>query len=217
MNEHMDERDCINIGYITAPLEYNDELPDYTVDEVDGVKTYAIYRQPNGYPPTFVVANSYSDNEFLGWYDKNQNLYSTNKELSDREMDLDFQKGDHIYAAFTLRKVPSDKKYTIQINSRSDNGLLGGLIGFAPGNLQSVKQTIVVNDGDKVTIYAEGRSGNNDSDFGEQPWWYYIKGIYLENSTPLQTYNDINKMTAQYSFIARSNRTIFIDFVYHKR
>lgn len=218
MNEHSDERDCINIGFLTAPFDYEGEIPDYTINHIDGVKTYAIYRPADSlYPPTYIQANSYSDNEFLGWYDNNKKLYSKDPQLSDFEIDQNFAYGEHIYAAFTNRPSSSDERYTIKISSRNNMAGSPGFIGFESGKLQRADQEIVVEDGTIVTVYAEGDMGNDDSDFGEQPWWYYIKGFYAENNTALKTFNDINKVTAQYTFTVRSNRTIYVDFIYHKR
>lgn len=218
MNEHLDERDCANIGFLTAPFNYNGEIPDYVIDNTEGVKTYTIYRaEGDAYPPTFIQANSYSDNKFLGWYRQNKDLYSIDNQLTDMEMDRELEFGEHIYAAFSNRQNTSDKKYTIKISSRSNTAGSGGVIGFESGKLQRASQEITVNEGTTITIYAEGDRGNNDSDYGQQPWWYYIKGFYTGNNTALKTYNDINKTTAQYTFTVRSNRTIYIDFVYHKR
>lgn len=213
-NSHFDPRDCKDIGYLTAPLDYNGEIPDYTING-DNVKTYAIYMNASGYAPAYVLANSYDDNEFLGWYDGNANLLSTSNALEEREI-LEMPKGTSVFAKFSERQNTSDERYTIKISSRSNMVGSPGFIGFESGKLQRADQEIVVDDGTMVTIYAEGNMGNDDSDFGEEPWWYYIKGFY-ENNIALKTFNDINKVTAQYTFTARSNRTIYVDFVYHKR
>lgn len=213
-NSHFDPRDCKDIGYLTAPLDYNGEIPDYTING-DNVKTYAIYMNASGYAPAYVLANSYDDNEFLGWYDGNANLLSTSNALEEREIS-EMPKGTSVFAKFSERQNTSDERYTIKISSRSNMVGSPGFIGFESGKLQRADQEIVVDDGTMVTIYAEGNMGNDDSDFGEEPWWYYIKGFY-ENNIALKTFNDINKVTAQYTFTARSNRTIYVDFIYYKR
>ena len=218
LNEHLDERDCLDIGYLTAPLDYAGEIPDYTIND-DGVKTYAIYR-PSGslYPPVYIRANSYSDNKFLGWYDQDKNLYSTDPELSDREMEENFNAGNHIYAAFTARPNTSDESYTINVYARTWDGSwdanVKGSVGF---DSNYSKTTIVAKHGTSVTIYAEGEQGNYDSDYGTAAWWYYIKGFYTSSHSPLQVFNDVEKLTAQYTFKATSNKDIYVEFVYYRR
>lgn len=219
MNDHLDERDCANIGFLTAPLDYEGEIPDYTINDADGVKTYAIYRPVGSiYPPVYIQANSYSDNKFLGWYDQNKDLYSTNKELDEREIAENFESGNHIYAVFTTRQNTSDESYTINVYARTWDGswstTANGSVGFDPSYS---KTTIIAEHGTSVTIYAEGKQGNYDSDWGNEPWWYYIKGFYTPSHSALQVFNDVDKLTAQYTFKATSNRDIYVEFVYYRR
>lgn len=68
-----ESRECYNIGYITAPWDYEGEIPTYTIDERTGIKTYKVYGDP--YPPLTIEANSHSDNKFLGWYDEDGVLF----------------------------------------------------------------------------------------------------------------------------------------------
>lgn len=219
MNDHLDERNCTNIGFLTAPLDYEGEIPDYTINDADGVKTYAIYRPAGSiYPPTYIQANSYSDNKFLGWYDQNKDLYSTYKELDDREIAENFKSGNHIYAVFTTRQNTSDESYTINVYARTWDGswstTANGSVGF---DSSYSKTTIIAEHGTSVTIYAEGKQGNYDSDWGTEPWWYYIKGFYTPSHSALQVFNDVDKLTAQYTFKATSNRDIYVEFVYYRR
>lgn len=215
-NSHFDPRDCSDIGYLTAPLDYNGEIPDYTINS-DNVKTYAIYKDASGYAPVYVQANSYSDNEFLGWYDGNANLLSTYSSLEETEIS-EMQKGTSIFAKFSERQSTSDESYTINVVARSWDGSWhlspNGFVGF---DSNYTKTTIIAKHGDTVTVYAEGKTGNDDSDYGTEPWWYYVKGFYTPSHSALLTFNDVDKYVAQYTFEAKMNQDIYVEFVYYKR
>lgn len=215
-NSHFDPRDCSDIGYLTAPLDYNGEIPDYTINS-DNVKTYAIYKDASGYAPVYVQANSYSDNEFLGWYDGNANLLSTFSSLEEREIS-EMQKGTSIFAKFSERQSTSDESYTINVVARSWDGSWhfspNGFVGF---DSNYTKTTIIAKHGDTITVYAEGKTGNDDSDYGTEPWWYYVKGFYTPSHSALLTFNDVDKYVAQYTFEAKMNQDIYVEFVYYKR
>lgn len=61
MDEQLEPRDSYDLGFITAPGEYDDELLDYTIDEKFGIKTYAVYGNP--YPPIAIEATPKGDNQ----------------------------------------------------------------------------------------------------------------------------------------------------------
>lgn len=93
----------------------------------------------------------------------------------------------------------------------------GGMVGFDrnPTLIQTKK---TVSYGESVTIYASGKSGNSDSDYGTAPWWYYINGFYNSSHVPYKAFSgNINTMNDSYTFKPQSDTTIYVDFIYYKR
>lgn len=92
-----------------------------------------------------------------------------------------------------------------------------GAVGFSP-NPTLITDNLTVNYGETVTVYAKSDEGNYDSDYGAEPWWYYIKGFYNNNHVIYEASNgDINTTNDTYTFKATGNRTIYVDFIYYKR
>lgn len=70
--------------------------------------------------------------------------------------------------------------------------------------------------GTRVTVYGLGRNGNDDSDWQNAPWWYYVNGFYTAGGTKLIGF-DFNHVSASYTFTVTKNMDIYADFVYYKR
>ena len=111
MDEQLEPRDSYDLGFITAPGEYDDELLDYTIDEKFGIKTYAVYGNP--YPPIAIEANPKGDNQFLGWYYESGELFTSLSTLDDQ--DIEYLQGSEIYASFSRRAVDRIATVTIRL------------------------------------------------------------------------------------------------------
>ena len=111
MDEQLEPRDSYDLGFITTPGEYDDELLDYTIDEKFGIKTYAVYGSP--YPPIAIEANPKGDNQFLGWYYESGELFTSLSTLDDQ--DIEYLQGSEIYASFSPRAVDRSATVTIRL------------------------------------------------------------------------------------------------------
>ena len=92
----------------------------------------------------------------------------------------------------------------------------GGMVGFSPNpTLIADKKTVMYDE--TVTVYAAGKEGNDDSDYLTEPWWYYITGFYNSYHSPYKTVSGINVLENSYTFKAKNDVTIYVDFQYYKR
>ncbi|WP_195411843.1 hypothetical protein [Bacteroides eggerthii] len=121
VDEQLEPRDSYDLGFITTPGEYDDELLDYTIDEKFGIKTYAVYGNP--YPPIAIEANPKGDNQFLGWYYESGELFTSLSTLDDQ--DIEYLQGSEIYASFSRRAVDRSATVTIRL-IEADVRLEGG-------------------------------------------------------------------------------------------
>ena len=116
---------------------------------------------------------------------------------------------------------PSQKTVTITVVSRTwQSGKwieqAGGMVGFSSNpTLITDKKTVKYDE--TVTVYAKGKEGNDDGDYGTEPWWYYIAGFYNSTHSPYKINSGINILESSYTFKAKDNMTIYVDFQLYKR
>lgn len=137
------------------------------------------------------------------------------------DMDLyyaNISKGATIHAAF--KKVSGGGKYTITLHAdHYDNGWIGTVgnyVGFSDDDINHKTVSKEFEYGTRVTVYGLGRSGNNDSDWQNAPWWYYIGGFYTAGHTKLIGF-DFNHVSASYTFTVTKSMDIYADFIYYKK
>ena len=116
---------------------------------------------------------------------------------------------------------PSQKTVTINILSRTwqSNKWLeqaGGMVGFSSiPTLIADKKTVKYNE--TVTVYAKGKEGNDDSDYGTETLWYYVAGFYNSAHSAYKVNSGINVLESSYTFKAKNDITIYVDFQFYKK
>lgn len=112
-------------------------------------------------------------------------------------------------------------KYTITLHAdHYDNGswvgTVGNYVGFNSNDINHKTISQEFEYGTRVTVYGLGRNGNDDSDWQNAPWWYYVNGFYTAGGAKLIGF-DFNHLSASYTFTVTKNIDIYADFVYYQR
>lgn len=212
-DEQFDERGGVDAGTLQIMGEGEAERHTSTSNTL----IYALYDDGGHYPNLYIEKNS--NYEFVGWY-YDGSLLSSSLELSDMDLYVaNITKGATILAAF--KKVSGGGKYTITLHAdHYDNGswvgTVGNYVGFSSDDINHKTISKEFEYGTRVTVYGLGRNGNDDSDWQNASWWYYVNGFYTAGGTKLIGF-DFNHVSASYTFTVTKNMDIYADFVYYKR
>ena len=212
-DEQFDERGGVDAGTLQIMGEGEAERHTSTSNTL----IYALYDDGGHYPNLYIEKNS--NYEFVGWY-YDGSLLSSSLELSDMDLYVaNITKGATILAAF--KKVSGGGKYTITLHAdHYDNGswvgTVGNYVGFSSDDINHKTISKEFEYGTRVTVYGLGRNGNDDSDWQNAPWWYYVNGFYTAGGTKLIGF-DFNHVSASYTFTVTKNIDIYADLVYYKR
>ena len=212
-DEQFDERGGVDAGTLQIMGEGEAERHTSTSNTL----IYALYDDGGHYPNLYIEKNS--NYEFVGWY-YDGSLLSSSLELSDMDLYVaNITKGATILAAF--KKVSGGGKYTITLHAdHYDNGswvgTVGNYVGFSSDDINHKTISKEFEYGTRVTVYGLGRNGNDDSDWQNASWWYYVNGFYTAGGTKLIGF-DFNHVSASYTFTVTRNMDIYADFVYYKR